>query len=66
MDRKVARVSGVGRSPRRARPADVQFLYALLPEHVRLHDPDPEKLGIQKMRHTLGQLDRRFNKPATR
>ena len=45
------------RSPERIM-ADLEFLYASFPEHVRRHDPDPQKLGIQEMRRALGLLDR--------
>ena len=40
--------------------ADVEFLYANLPEHIRRHDPDPHKAGIQEMRRILGLVDARL------
>ncbi len=33
--------------------ADLGTIWSWLPPDVRLHDPDPEKTGIQKMRAAL-------------
>ena len=36
--------------------ADLGFLLSLVPEEERLRDPDPEKLGIQRMRAMLARV----------
>jgi hypothetical protein len=36
--------------------ADLGAIYSWLPPEVRNTDPDPEKLGIQKMRAALARL----------
>ena len=38
--------------------ADIDFLVSLLPEEERRRDPDPEKLGIQRLRARLALLRR--------
>ena len=38
--------------------ADLGTIWSWLPEEVRRHDPDPEKLGIQRMRRALAILDK--------
>lgn len=38
--------------------ADLGTIWTWLPPEVRQADPDPEKLGIQKMRAALGRLQR--------
>jgi hypothetical protein len=38
--------------------ADLGAIWSWLPPDVRLEDPDPEKLGIQKMRAALALLRR--------
>jgi len=36
--------------------ADLSAIWSWLPEEVRREDPDPEKLGIRKMRSALARL----------
>ena len=36
--------------------ADLSAIWRRLPEDVRSTDPDPEKLGLRKLRETLSKL----------
>ncbi|MGA2329014.1 MAG: hypothetical protein ABSH05_22325 [Bryobacteraceae bacterium] len=38
--------------------ADLGAIWNWLPPEVRIEDPDPQKLGIQRMRAALAQLRR--------
>ena len=37
--------------------ADLGLIWSMLPEEVRMADPDPEKRGIQEMRKIFARLD---------
>ena len=37
--------------------ADLSAIWRRLPKDVRSFDPDPEKLGLKRLRETLSKLD---------
>jgi hypothetical protein len=37
--------------------ADLGLIWSMLPENVRMADPDPEKLEIRRMREIFAQID---------
>ena len=40
--------------------ADLGTIYSWLPPEVRAEDPDPQKIGIQKMRAALAHLNSHY------
>ena len=49
-------------NPVKARPleavmADLSAIWRRLPEDVRSTDPDPEKLGLRRLRENLSKID---------